>query len=88
MIEITKVEHVSDFRLRVHFSDGSVGERDFSSLLTRSGSMVQPLKDPAYFARAFVELGALAWPNGYDLDPIELHDDMARAGELTREAAE
>ena len=39
-------------------------------------------------ARVFVELGALTWPNGFDLDPIALHDRMAGAGELNREAAE
>ena len=50
--------------------------------------MVQPLKDPAFFARVFVELGALAWPNGFDLDPIALHDRMLAAGELTPVAAE
>jgi hypothetical protein len=32
-----------------------------------------------------VELGALTWPNGFDLDPIALHDRMAAAGELSRE---
>lgn len=41
--------------------------------------MVEPLKDPAYFQRAFIEDGALTWPNGYDWDPIALHDEMKRA---------
>ena len=54
----------------------------------RDGEMVRPLKDPAFFARVFVELGALAWPNGFDLDPIALYDRMSAAGELSREAAE
>jgi len=36
----------------------------------------------------FVELGALTWPNGFDFDPIVLHDRMAAAGELTPVAAE
>ena len=58
------------------------------SFAARDGEMVRPLKDPAFFARGFVELGALTWPNGYDLDPIALHDRMAAAGELSREAAE
>ena len=49
---------------------------------------MRPLKDATFFARVFVELGALTWPNGFDLDPIALHDRMAAAGELTREAAE
>jgi hypothetical protein len=50
--------------------------------------MVRPLKDPKFFARVFVELGALTWPNGFDVDPIALHDRMTVAGELHREAAE
>ena len=72
------------------FSDDTIGERDFSFLLDETGPMLEPLKDPAYFKRVFVEDGALTWPNGYDWDPISLHDDMRDAGELRRvgEAAE
>ncbi len=51
--------------------------------------MAEPLKDPAYFARVFIEDGALTWPNGYDRDPIALHDEVKRAGLLRRvDAAE
>ncbi len=50
--------------------------------------MVRPLKEPTFFARVFVELGALTWPNGFDLDPIALHDLMSVAGELDRDRAE
>jgi hypothetical protein len=51
--------------------------------------MAEPLKDPAYFARVFIEDGALTWPNGYDRDPIALHDEMKEAGLLHRaDAAE
>lgn len=46
--------------------------------------MLEPLRDPDYFARAFIELGAPSWPNGFDLDPQNLHDEMKRAGELRR----
>jgi hypothetical protein len=88
MIDVVSVKPLGGFRLRIAFSNGSAGEHDFSSTVARNGEMVQPLKDPAFFARVFVELGALAWPNGYDLDPIALHDRMAGAGELTQVAAE
>jgi hypothetical protein len=88
MVDVTSVKPLGGFRLRIAFSNGSVGVHDFSSTAARDGEMVQPLKDPAFFARVFVELGALTWPNGFDLDPIALHDRMAAAGELTREAAE
>jgi hypothetical protein len=88
MIDVVSVKHLGGFRLRIRFSDGSSGEHDFSSTVARDGEMVQPLKDATFFARVFVELGALAWPNGFDLDPIALHDRMAKAGELTQVAAE
>ncbi len=44
--------------------------------------MAAPLKDPAYFNRVFLELGALTWPNGYDWSPEALHADMQAAGAL------
>ncbi len=88
MVDVTKVEYLDGFRLRIRFSNGRQGVHDFSSTAARDGEMVRPLKDPAFFARVFVEFGALAWPNGFDLDPIALHDRMSAAGELTRVAAE
>ena len=88
MIDVVSVKLVGGYRLRVGFSDGSAGIHDFASTAARDGEMVRPLKDPAFFARVFVELGALAWPNGFDLDPIALHERMAAAGELSQVAAE
>lgn len=88
MVDVVSVKPLGGYRLRVAFSDGSIGEHDFSSTAARDGEMVKLLKDPAFFARVFVELGALTWPNGFDLDPIVLHDRMAEAGEFSGEAAE
>jgi Protein of unknown function (DUF2442) len=88
MIKITSIEPRGPYRLLVRFSDGSEGERDFSELVAESGSLVKPLRDPAYFARAFTEDGTgLAWPNGLDLDAQALHDAMRSAGELRAPAA-
>jgi len=87
MIGVTSVKPLGGYRLRVAFSDGSEGVHDFSATTARNGEMVRPLKDPAFFARVFVKLGALTWPNGFNLDPIALHDRI-EAGELSREAAE
>jgi bacterioferritin-associated ferredoxin len=69
-------------------ADGRSGEHDFAQLVQESGSMVEPLRDKSYFDRVFVDWGALTWPNGFDLDPINLHDTMQAAGELHRQAAE
>ncbi|SRR5258708_18227319 len=86
MVDVISVKPVGGFKLQVAFSDGSAGLHDFSATAARDGEMVRPLKDPAFFARVFVELGALTWPNGFDLDPIVLHDSMSAAGELRRQA--
>ena len=89
MIDVIGVKGLGDYRLEIAFSDGTVGTRDFSELRSRTGEMVQPLKDPAYFARVVIDDGALTWPNGYDWDPIALHDEMKAAGLLRRvDAAE
>ena len=88
MVKVTKVEAVGGHRLRVAFSDGSFGAHDFTPLVDEGGPMVEPLRDPAFFARAFVEMGVPTWPNGFDVDAIKLHMDMSEAGELHRDAAE
>jgi Protein of unknown function (DUF2442) len=82
MIKVRTAKPVGDYRLVIEFSDDTRGERDFSFITSERGPMLDPLKDPAYFRRVFVEDGVLTWPNGYDWDPIALHDDMKDAGEL------
>ena len=64
LIKITGVEHLRDRVLRLTFSDGTIGDYDLSPVVERDAPMVEPLKDPACFARVFLEMGALAWPNG------------------------
>lgn len=89
MIDVIGVRVLGEHRLEIEFSDGTIGVRDFAFVKDKSGPMAQPLKDSAYFARVFIEDGALTWPNGYDWDPIALHDEMKAAGLLRRvEAAE
>ncbi len=82
--EVVKVEPLGSYRLRITFDDGSWGEHDFTDLMTKSGPMLESLRDPAYFAQVFVEYGALTWPNSYDMCPDALHMTMEEAGELRR----
>lgn len=86
MIDVVGVRRLGGHMLEIEFSDGRVGARDFSFLLGRTGPMVEPLRDPAYFARVFIDDGGLSWPNGYDWDPIALHSEMDAAGLLHRVA--
>jgi hypothetical protein len=83
VIDVIGVRPLGGYTLEIEFSDGTVGRRDFDLVREKTGPMAEPLKDPAYFARVFIEDGALTWPNGYDWDPIALHDEMAAAGELS-----
>jgi hypothetical protein len=87
IVKVTGVEPLGGHRLRVHFPDGSFGDRDFTTTVAGAGPMLEPLTNPEYFARVFVEMGVLSWPNGFDLDSIQLHREMDAAGELHRSAA-
>ncbi|MFL5068669.1 MAG: DUF2442 domain-containing protein [Xanthobacteraceae bacterium] len=82
MIDVIGVRPVGEHKLEIEFSDGTIGVHDFSSVAEKTGPMAEPLKVPAYFARVFIEEGALTWPNGYDWDSIALHDAMKEAGLL------
>lgn len=89
MIDVIGVRVAGPHRLEIEFSDGTRGVRDFAALKEKTGPMAEPLKDAGYFGRVFIEDGALTWPNGYDWDPIALHDEMKAAGLLRRiDAAE
>jgi hypothetical protein len=88
MVDVAKVRPMEAFRLWVQFSDGREGIADLSKLVTRAGPMVEPLKEPAFFGRVFVESGVPTWPNGYDYAPSALYVEMRNAGALRLAAAE
>ena len=88
MIKIKQVWPLSDFRLKLEFSDGTSGTYDLSQRVAQTGPMVQPLKDPEFFARVFLEDGAPTWPNGYDLAPWALHKELEDAKLLKPSAAD
>ncbi|RBP12820.1 uncharacterized protein DUF2442 [Roseiarcus fermentans] len=88
MVDIVKVKPMEAFRLWVRFSDGCEGVADLRELLARTGPMVTPLRDPAYFNRVFVEGGVPTWPNGYDYAPSALYVEMREAGALHLAAAQ
>ncbi len=78
LVDITGVEVIGEYRLRLTFADGTVGDVDFGRR-TWSG-VFQPLRDPEYFARVAVdpEAGTIAWPDGLDMAPEPLYAE-ARA---------
>jgi hypothetical protein len=88
VVDVLSVRAMERHRLRMRFSHGAEGVKDFTYLLGKTGEMVEPLKDQACFERVFVEMGAPTWPDGSDMAPEWLRREMAAAGELHQLAAE
>lgn len=76
---------VGDHVLRLLFSDGMVGDIDFSA--ERWTGILAPLNDSAYFAEVTVdpEAGTVVWPDGIDLAPEPLYE-QAKAHPLVAAA--
>lgn len=87
MIKVVKTGFPGGHRPRTTFSDGMAGEYDFSSIVAGGGPMTEPLREPAFFARGFIEDGALTWPNGFDVAPGWLRREIEAGGALSREVA-
>ena len=87
MIKITSIRAAGDAELDLGFSDGSTGRWSATDIIVRNTELTRALANPDYFARAFIEAGALAWPNGLELSGHSLHRRLAEAGALHRAAA-
>ena len=74
---LTGAEYLGEYRIRVSFDDGTVGELDLEQELW--GEVFEPLKDPELF-RSFElndELSTIVWPTGADLAPEFLYKHAA-----------
>jgi hypothetical protein len=67
--------------LEVAFADGT---RGVLSLKTRLfGPVFEPLKDESLFAQVNIdEFGVICWPNGADLAPDALYQDLKRRSQV------
>ena len=65
--------------LQVHFADGTKGQVRFEpSHLT---GVFEALKDPAVFAQARIESGAVTWPGDLDLAPDVMYAEIKSHGQ-------
>ena len=77
MPRVTKVEPRRSHRLYVEFSDGTAGEVDLTARLF--GPVFLPLREEALFNQVRVdEYGAPCWPNGADLAPDALYEQLRK----------
>lgn len=87
MIKLVSIEPAGPQALTLHFSDGSHGKWSAEAILARRTEMTRPLEDPGYFGRAFIEAGALTWPNGLDFSARSLREELEQQGKLVRAQA-
>lgn len=87
IIHVTHVKVVGEFSLELTFDNGV--RKRVSLRKELYGPIFEPLRDPAYFAKASVDPDSrtVAWPNGadfapdflYQLEPEELPDTAVTA---------
>lgn len=71
---VTSVEALPGFRLHVRFVDGTQGVMDLAPLIHSSRAGVfAALADPAMFAQAHIEHGAVTWPGELDMAPDAMY---------------
>lgn len=82
MIKLIAIEPKQGYEILLRFSDGASGTFDFTPFVEAHTEMTAPLRDPTFFKRCFIELGALAWPNGFDMSAGSLHRRLRDGGKL------
>lgn len=81
IVEAVRVRALDGHRLEIVFDDDTTGVIDLTDFVS-SGEVTEPLRDPAYFRRVFIEMGTPTWPNGCNIDPINAQMQMRDAGML------
>jgi hypothetical protein len=74
LVPVTGVEVIGEYRLRLTFKDGVVGDVSFTD--REWNGVFAPLRDPKRFARVSIELGTIVWPDdGLDMAPEPLYKE-------------
>ena len=82
MIKLIAIEPKRGYEILLRFSDEACGTFDFTPFVEAGTGMTEPLRDPAFFKGCFIELGSLAWPNGFDMSAGSLHQRLRDGGKL------
>ena len=74
LFDVTAVESLPGFVLRLTFENGEVRRFSMSRLLARESTVFTPLRRVSLFRQVFVENGTVRWPGGADIDPELLYE--------------
>jgi hypothetical protein len=73
LVDITGVEVIGEYQLRLTFEDGVVGDVSFADREWKG--VFEPLRDPKHFARVSIEGPTIVWPDdGLDMAPEPLYE--------------
>lgn len=71
---VTTLKVLPGHRLEVSFADGLKGIVDMSKDDFRG--VFAPLADESFFAQAAIRDGVVVWPNGVDIAPDAMYDEV------------
>jgi len=72
---VVDARYLGEYRIKVCFDDGKEGIVDLSKYPDKGG-VFSPLSDPEYFKNFFIDLNTLCWPNGADIAPERLYEQI------------
>jgi len=76
--DVVDLKIIAPLAMLVRFSDGTSGEVRFeASHLT---GVFSALKDFNFFNQAFIDRGAVAWPDNLDLAPDAMYNEIKTNG--------
>ena len=76
MNEVVKIEYKGGYVFYIELEDMTRGDVDFSAYL-KKGDIFKPLQNLEYFKRATIDGGTISWPNGADIAPESLYEQVA-----------
>ncbi len=74
VVDITEARALPEHRLQLVFANGVEGEVDLSG--EEWVGVLEPLANQAYFEQVRVVDGTVAWPNGVDMAPDVLYEEV------------
>ena len=87
LVRVQSIEPREGFTVNIRFTDGSSRIVDLAPYLR--GPIFEPIRsDPALFRSMQVEEGAIAWPNGADIDPDVRYYGLTPAWAISDEASD